>query len=147
MQFSGVCCWSLTLLSSNQVSAPFTPLLSRLVQMSCTHPHANLRLRSCPFLHMFTCATPASLSQCILGRDGRAAKAASGSRQRIEYHYDCRRESKNSRGCCGAQDASVGAALEPTSLCMRLPNARSRMVGSALERKLGARVSARVGTA
>ena len=35
--------------------------------MSCTHPHANLRIRSCLFLHMFTCATPASLSQCNIG--------------------------------------------------------------------------------
>ena len=67
MQFSGVCCCSFTLLSSTPMSAPSTPLLSRLVQMSCTHPHANLRLRSCLFLHMFTCATPASLSQCNIG--------------------------------------------------------------------------------
>jgi hypothetical protein len=33
------------------VSAPSTPPLSALVQMSCTHPHTKFHLRSCLFLH------------------------------------------------------------------------------------------------
>ena len=83
MQFSGVCCCSFTLLSSTPMSAPSTPLLSRLVQMSCTHQHANVRLRYCVFLHTLTCVTRASLSQGISGRYGRATKAANDSSLRI----------------------------------------------------------------
>jgi hypothetical protein len=42
---------------------------------------------------------PPPFPSAISGRDSRAAKAAPGSRQRSEYHYDCHRELNNSRGC------------------------------------------------
>ena len=95
--------------------------------MPCAHLRATLRFRSRLLPHTLMCATHASLYQVHIGARRRAAKPQDGSRQRIDYYYGRLRQSRDSRGQRGAQDASAGTALAHTHVRAGLMLARSRL--------------------
>ena len=123
----GVCCCSSTSLSPARVSTQFTFSPKMPAPMPCAHLRATLRFRSRLLPHTLMCATHASLSQGHIGARRRAAKPQDGSRQRIDYYYGRLRQSRDSRGQRGAQDASAGTALAHTHVRAGLMLARSRL--------------------
>ena len=123
----GVCCCSSTSLSPARVSTASTFSPRMPAPMPCAHLRATLRFRSRLLPHTLMCATHASLSQGHIGARRRAAKPQDGSRQRIDYYYGHLRQSRDSRGQRGAQDASAGTALAHTHVRAGLMLARSRL--------------------
>jgi len=137
----GVSCCSWTSLSSTTVSAQSTPPLRRSAQLTQAHPLAHIRLCHCRILHTLTCVTHTSFSQGHIDANRPRCEVADDSRHRIESYYQSLRELHESRGRCGAQDASRDQAFARARVraCRVLARARlaMRFSGRACHRSRG----------